>query len=110
MLLSSKICDTISTSQERKGIKMTIKERQSIQKFINKIQSYREDMSTTLEILKDLNEAFGDGDRYCSWKNNLDGVLMGKCSQTTKRRAQSVYESYVSAKAKYDLQIGRAHV
>lgn len=82
---------------------MTAKERQTMQKFFNQIQGYSEDMTTTLEILKDINEKYGDGHRYCSWKFNLDGVLHGDCSETTKRRAESIYETYVSAKAKHDL-------
>ena len=83
---------------------MTKSERAAMQSFFNKISEFDEVSSQTLTRLKDLNEAHGDGSRWCGWEANLEGLLrtLGP-DHIIYRRANATYERYLEARARHDL-------
>lgn len=54
---------------------MTNNERAAVQKFINKVSELDRISDETLATLKDMNEAHGDGHRWCSWKAKFSLTL-----------------------------------
>lgn len=83
---------------------MTRNERAAVQKFINKISELDRISDETLETLKDMNEAHGDGHRWCSWKGNLDGLAKTlDRDDIIYRRAEYQYERFLKAEAQKDL-------
>ena len=83
---------------------MTTKERATVQGFINKMTELDKIADETLETLKDMNEAHGDGTRWCSWDACLDGIAKHNNRESLEyRRAAHVYRRYVEARAQQDL-------
>lgn len=83
---------------------MTTKERAAVQGFINKMTELDKIRMETLETLKDMNAAHGDGHRWCSWDACLEGIAKHNDRQSIEyRRAAHVYEEYIAAQAQLDL-------
>lgn len=83
---------------------MTTKERATVQRFINRMTELDKIRDETLETLKDMNEAHGDGNRWCSWDACLDGIAKNNSRDSLEyRRATAVYKRYVQATAQQDM-------
>lgn len=83
---------------------MTSKERAAVQGLINKMTELEKIREETLEALKDMNEAYGDGHRWCSWKACLDGIIKNTEERSIERgRAEHQYERYLKASGQYEL-------
>lgn len=82
---------------------MTTKERTVLQNFFNQMETYRKIESETLEQLKDINEREGDGHRWCSWYENLEGIRKNSPSEYMIHKAERLYEEYLKAEGKYQL-------
>lgn len=83
---------------------MTTKERATVQSFINRMTELDKIRDETLETLKDMNKAHGDGNCWCSWDANLEGIAKNSGIDSLEyRRAATVYKKYVQATAQQDL-------
>ena len=82
---------------------MTTKERQTLQKFFNRMTEFDIEQEEMLHNLMDLNQTYGDGSRWCSWKANLDGILENCEDSIIRGRAETMYRRFLEAQAKEDL-------
>ena len=83
---------------------MTTKEHAAMQKFFNRITELDKIETETLNTLKDMNEAHGDGNRWCSWDACMNGIARNNSIDSLEyRRAAAVYKRYVEAMAQKDL-------
>lgn len=82
---------------------MTTKERQTIQNFFNRMSEFDKEQDEMLKNLMDLNETYGDGSRWCSWKHNLDMIRENCEDELIVARAETMYRRFLEASAKEDL-------
>ena len=66
------------------------------------IDEYRQD--DTLDQLKQINEKFGDGERWCSWEKNLDEIVKNAgVYPGIVLKAIHLYTRHAVLSAKYDV-------
>jgi hypothetical protein len=82
---------------------MTTKERTAIQRFVNKLSELDEIKHAAFVELQNINEAHGDGNRWCSPDYNLDCLIAANAEQIHINRAKRCYRDYFEADAKQDL-------
>ena len=77
-------------------------EREELQRVFNQIGDMDRIKEETLKELQELNVEHGDGQRWCSWKACLDGVIKENPSGIWRGRAEYQYERFLKAEGGYD--------
>ena len=66
------------------------------------INDYNQD--DTLDRLQQINVKYGDGKRWCSWENNLEGIVKNACLYPDRvLEAINLYTRHKVLNAKYDV-------
>lgn len=76
---------------------MTKREREAMQKLVNRHSKYREEADNAFKTLQDLNEVEGTGTRWCSAVENMKDLL------SQGRDYTWIYNKYIENSAKADV-------